>query len=245
MKFAKTNLLLAALVVAGGASTHAQEPSGIYIGAGVSPNFQSGGVPRLAGGTGAASAPQSSGFNTGMRGDLSLGWAFGTGLRAEIEGTLAGNNARTLNKANTGTGSAGQRGTAAAGVLANVIYDFTPPPVHIGGAALPLKPYLGAGFGYMSVYRKNSPEVALAGNAATYNYTSGAPAGQLIAGVAVPVSVVPGLDLTLDYRLLEIAGSGNSTVTATAGALNQKLIFGNRSVTDQSILLGVRYTFGG
>ncbi len=231
--------------MAAGASGHAKEPRGTYVGAGVGPNFLGGGVPRLAGGTGAASAPESSGFNTGLRGDLSLGWAFGTGLRAEIEGTFAGNNARRLNKPKTVTGSTGQKGEAAAGVLVNVIYDFTPPPVQIGGAALALKPYLGAGFGYMSVYRKNIPEVALAGSAATYNYTNGAPAGQFIAGVALPISAVPGVDVTLDYRLLEIAGNGNTTVTATAGALNHKLIFGNRSVTDQSVLLGVRYTFGG
>jgi hypothetical protein len=244
MKFVEANLLLAALVVAAGASAHAQEPRGLYIGSGIGPNFQGGGVPRLAGGTGAASA-QSRGVNTGARGDLSLGWAFGTGLRAEIEGTFAGNNARGFTKPRTGTGSTGQRGEAAAGVLANVIYDFTPPPLHIGGAALPLKPYLGAGFGYISVYRKNIPEVALAGHPATYHDINGEPAGQLIAGVALPVFGVTGLDVTLDYRLLEIAGSGNTTVTATAGALNQKLTFGNRSVTDQSILLGVRYTFGG
>jgi hypothetical protein len=43
---------------------------------------------------------------------------------------------------------------------------------------------------------------------------------------------------------MEIAGSGDCTVTATAGALHQSLLFKNRSQTDQSILLGVRYYFG-
>jgi hypothetical protein len=64
-------------------------------------------------------------------------------------------------------------------------------------------------------------------------------------GVAFPVAAAPGLDVTLDYRLLEIAGSGTTTVTEAAGGVSQKLTFDNRSVTDQSILLGVRYTFGG
>jgi opacity protein-like surface antigen len=245
MKSFVKNFLVTGFIVAAGTSAHAEGPSGIYIGAGVGPNFQGGGAPKLTGAPGAASVLQSSGFNTGARGDLSLGWAFGNGLRAEIEGTFTGNNAQKLSDDKTLAGSASQRGEAAAGVLANTIYEFSPPPLQIGGAVLPVKPYLGAGFGYVTVYRKNIPAVSVADHPATYNYTKGALARQLIAGVAFPVAAAPGLDVTLDYRLLEIASSGNTTMTAAAGGVSQKLTFDNRSVTDQSILLGVRYTFGG
>jgi len=115
--------LLAATMVALPLAANAQPIDGLYIGAGAGANlmqnehFKSGNITRTVN-------PRA-----GFAGLVNLGWGFGNGLRAEIEGDYRYNNA-------TGGGS-----EAKYGAMGNVLYDFW-------GVSPSIVPYVGAGVGY-------------------------------------------------------------------------------------------------
>lgn len=178
------------------------------------------------------------GFAPGFAGVLSLGWGFGNGLRAEIEG---------LYRSNETSGSSGVAGWAADGgingsqeswgVMGNVMLDL--------GQIGPVMPYIGIGAGYVvtdwSGVRGISQNGALR---MTVNDSDGQFAYQGIAGLAFPLSFAPGLALTAEYRFLgtlqprlqarfdnPITGATIARGTAEPDAYNQ------------SVMLGLRYAF--
>ena len=67
----------------------------------------------------------------------SLGWGFGNGLRAEVEGNYRHNDIRRSAPA-AAVGTSGHFRTY--GVMANVLYDFN--------LGMPVVPYIGGGVGY-------------------------------------------------------------------------------------------------
>jgi outer membrane protein OmpA-like peptidoglycan-associated protein len=106
--------------------------------------------------------------------------------------------------------------------MVNVLYDFN-------GISPTFVPYVGLGAGYQWV--NESLRVGVAGHEAD---TEGSFAYQAILGAALPISSVPGLSLTAEYRFMGLAGD------RTYDNLDVK--FGNNF--NHSILIGLRYAFG-
>lgn len=179
-------------------------------------------------------------FDVGFVGVASVGYGFGNGLRAEVEGNYRQNDiskVRLLGVAATVGGTA-----RSYGVMANVLYDFDPGFFGIGPSYV--QPYIGAGY-IDTQYAKLSASAA--GLSVTANGTSGRFGYQGIAGVAVPLTWlgVPGLTLTAEYRFL---GTDQPKVLADlrlggpSGQVLQRQGFKTANF-DHSALLGVRYAF--
>lgn len=179
------------------------------------------------------------GFAPGFAGVVSVGWGFGNGLRAEVEGTY---------RTNDTDGSSGVAGWAANGgisgrqdswgVMANLMVDL----VQIG----PVTPYVGVGAGYVTTDWAGVRGVSQNGALRmTVDDSSGRFAYQIIAGLAFPLSFAPGLALTAEYRFLatlqpslqvrfENTATGATVATGTA----------EPDSYNQSVMLGLRYAFG-
>ena len=164
--------LLAATVLALPLAAQAQPVSGLYVGAGAGVNFmQESKFNALGYGAKIETKP-------GWAAVGALGWGFGNGLRAEVEGNYRTNDV-DKSKVN-GAGTVGGRGTLSNyGVMANVLYDFQ--------TGTPFTPYVGVGAGYgwfeTNKYRASSPAL---GVSATSDDTAGAFAYQAIAGRLQP-----------------------------------------------------------
>jgi OmpA-OmpF porin, OOP family len=259
--------LLAATVLALPFAASAQPVTGLYVGAGAGVNItQQEDVKNLSFPT---IAPLGAGLatvgklksSTGFAGVLSVGWGFGNGFRAEIEGNYRNNSIGGF----TGTaidGSSVGGGTKQQtfGAMGNVLYDFI-------GVSPWVVPYIGAGVGWVGIAERyhafnqlpiaadalapGSAAVGAGGLAIAGKETKGAFAYQAILGAALPLSqVAPGLALTAEYRFLGTGGSnrsysGTATVTTAAGATATAptvLKLGN--VYNHAVLVGLRYNFG-
>ncbi|HBK04860.1 MAG TPA: hypothetical protein DDZ81_03240 [Acetobacteraceae bacterium] len=196
-------------------AAHAQTAQGLYIGLGGGLNIMQDEQVKSVGNV------NGSGVNLdtklGATGVGSIGWAYGNGLRAEVEFDYRYNG---LDKVSGPRGSVGLSGSEQKyGPMVNVLYDFTT-------LSPSVVPYIGAGAGYQWIHEDTN-----AGGAAG-NQTAGAFAYQGIVGAAIPVSAVPGLSLTGEYRFLGTAGDRNYSGIKLGNDYNH------------SILMGIRYAFG-
>jgi opacity protein-like surface antigen len=160
----------------------------------------------------------------------SLGYAFGNGFRVELEGSYRQNDLNGL----TGTTSAASAsGTIRNyGVMGNLLFDMD-----IG---LPwLYPYLGGGVGY-GWDQLNSARLSQGGTSFGTSDTEGGFAYQAIAGLSFPVSGVPGLSVTAEYRYHSVVGDETFHGSTPSGPAT--LALGTQH--DHDFLLGVRYAFG-
>ena len=267
--------LLAATLLAAPMVASAQPVTGLYIGGGVGANFtqqetisRQGAPVTLGTGSGPIFGTVGGDLtgSSGFAGVLSLGWGFGNGLRAEIEGNYR-NNSGTF----SGGSFFGEFGTVVGGgsreqkygAMANVLYDFN-------GLSPWVVPYLGVGVGYQAVNERwnafNSlpfstaliappgiTTVAPGGLSASGQGTEGSFAYQAIVGAAVPLySFVPGLAFTAEYRFLGTTGHRDyggtvRAVSTTAGVTTTRLTPGGIALGpsyNHTILLGLRYSFG-
>jgi outer membrane protein OmpA-like peptidoglycan-associated protein len=194
----------------------------------------------------------------GVAGAGAAGWGFGNGLRTEIEGFYATNSVREVRTHRVdglllplGDPTGSFRNYVA---MANLVYDVAVP-------GWPIVPYLGVGAGYgwldfhnaggVGLYRFRLPEnntytgpVQVSfGNANGFAY-------QAIAGVAVPVGFVPGLNLTLDYRFV---GTDRVDIPVERVALYNQKVNGvvptaqthdGFLLHDSVVMVGLRYAFG-
>jgi outer membrane protein OmpA-like peptidoglycan-associated protein len=242
LRFALAPALLAAALLAAPAS--AQFVEGPYVAGGAGLNL----VPdtdlnldRTAVlGLGAAGygARGSAGFVPGFGTVLSLGWGFGNGLRAEIEGSWRSNDVDSISGA---AGSA--RGPSPGGrqdswgVMGNLLLDLAV----IG----PVVPYVGVGLGYITTdwagVRSLSADGALR---MRVDDSDGRFAYQGIAGLAFPLSFAPGLAVTAEYRFLgvlqprlQVRYDNPATGAAVARGTVEPDAF------NHSLLLGLRYAF--
>ena len=217
----------------------AQPVTGLYVGAGVGVNIQAdqstttkvGGVTV---GHGHADA------EAGFAGLVNVGWGFGNGLRAEVEGNYRANSL------NHGSGSAAPGGVSVGGweqkfgPMVNALYDFN-------GLVPWLVPYVGVGIGYQGVNREGIHAAAPGVGVVTFNRsTAGSFAYQAIVGAAFPLTAIaPGLAATLEYRFLGLAGtrSDNGTAVPLAGPSVPLNVSSNQNY-NHSILVGLRYNFG-
>ncbi len=211
-----------------------QAVDGLYVGAGAGANFMPhetvDKTTRLSAftfnpatfGPNAGSAPASSSrgvgrlrFDPGGVGVGSIGYGFGNGLRVEVEGSYRYNGSDPNRLSEQKFGG-----------LANALFDFD-----VGSPRL--FPYLGVGAGYQWADR------------GFHDGRTGSFAYQAILGVATPVTAVPGLSVTLEYRFLGLAGSSRQN------GVPPDPLFGQGSSTttkfsddyNHSILLGARYAF--
>ncbi len=244
--------LLAATVLAMPFAASAQPVTGLYVGLGAGVNItQKEKVNNV-------STPIVGTFNTsgnlkgsvGFAGLVNVGWGFGNGLRAEIEGNYRNNH----NNGFTGTAFNGLGGGTTEqkfGGMANVLFDFN-------GITPWFVPYVGAGVGYVGINERFHAynNIPLTAGGATFApgtvavtggpSTKGSFVYQAILGAAFPLyTVAPGLAFTAEYRFFGTTGNRSYTGTASAvgvGTIPASVNLG--STYNHSILLGLRYNFG-
>jgi outer membrane protein OmpA-like peptidoglycan-associated protein/outer membrane protein W len=203
------NALLAATVMALPLAAQAQPVTGLYIGGGAGVNYMQDETVK----SGHSSANLET--DIGAVGVLSLGWGFGNGLRAEVEGDYRYNGLDKI----TGPGGGKVSGSEQKyGPMVNVLYDFTT-------LSPSFVPYIGAGAGYQWV----NEDISGAGGS---NKTAGAVAYQGILGAAIPIASVPGLAVTAEYRFMALPGDRTYGGSKLSDDYNH------------SILIGLRYAFG-
>jgi OmpA-OmpF porin, OOP family len=243
--------LVASTILAVPVLASAQPVSGLYIGGGGGWNHRDPSDVDLAGNAFglAPNAPARTNagrlkFEDGYVGVLSLGWGFGNGLRAEIEGNFRDNAIRNVTgfslNSTSNTGRVRQYGG-----MANVFYDFD--PGFFGFGTSYLQPYVGVGAGYV---------VSEYSNVGSYdpgqqlrlriNGSDGQFAYQGIAGLAFPLTWagVPGLTFTTEYRFFgtlepSLQGRVNSTVNGATLARGKV----EPENYNHSVLVGLRYAF--
>lgn len=211
--------LFAATVLALPAAATAQPISGLYVGAGAGMNFRQG---NNASGT-ALGVPVAGRTNTTIGYAIvgSVGWGFGNGIRAELEGSYRFNETRA------GGVFVGGTYIRQYGIMANALYDFD--LSGFGISPRTFMPYLGVGAGYVWTGVDTANGGAGFGTRGRFGY-------QAIVGGAIGLGdFVPGLALTAEYRYM---GTGRTTLNNVAPATNVRLTNNNHSA-----MLGLRYSF--
>src|SRR5277367_6641021 len=134
--------------------------------------------------------------NGGFTGLGSLGYAFGNGFRLELEGSYRQAGLNGLSGTTAPASVSGNINNY--GLMGNVLFDMD-----IG---MPwLYPYLGGGVGY-GWDELSSARFSQGGTTFSPSGTSGGFAWQAIAGLSFPVSGVPGLSVTAEYRYHSVVG---------------------------------------
>jgi outer membrane protein OmpA-like peptidoglycan-associated protein/outer membrane protein W len=233
--------LLAATILALPLAAHAQQMSGLYIGLGAGLNLpqQSSASVNIRG----AAAGTTSGrfdFDWEPAFVVSLGYAYGNGLRAEVEFSYRQNDATGSSgfglpgAANTG----GRLGTF--GFMLNGFYDFD-----VGPGSW-ITPYVGAGVGFMRVSADDIQRGVIAGAATSVTqFTQGewVFGYQAIIGAAFPVPAVsPNFSLTAEYRYMATLDAETNAARFTAGGVARGS--GELSNQNHAIFIGARYSFG-
>jgi OOP family OmpA-OmpF porin len=229
--------LLAATVLALPVAAQAQPVSGLYVGAAAGVNWKldaDGNYARAV--TSTVGAP-----TTGVAGKAkatnredvmglgSIGWGFGNGLRAELEGNYRTNRIKELSV----PGRAGTTGGGyldSFGPMVNVLYDF-----NFGS---PIVPYVGGGVGYgWSQVRQG----AALGFPTTQ--TKGEFAYQGILGVAYNLGdMAPGLALTLEGRYYATLDPNFKDASRLSPTQSQNVTWKPKN-ENASLLVGIRYAF--
>jgi outer membrane protein OmpA-like peptidoglycan-associated protein len=160
----------------------------------------------------------------GWVGAAEVGYNWGNNIRTEFEGTFSETNVRRY----FGFGASGRTDTW--GGFVNAFYDFDLTQFDI---ALPIVPYIGAGVGAMDwgqsttrvqgISRTNIPGVA--GNGVAFAY-------QAIGGFAYNID--DNWAATADFRYID-------TPTLQFGSNKPRYV--TNDLTQEQVLLGVRYTF--
>jgi OOP family OmpA-OmpF porin len=251
--------ILAAPLVAPLAAS-AQPVTGLYIGAGAGVNwvnspskFDLSGESRdvSAGNFGLPSNVTvnnvgKANFHTGWGGVASIGWGFGNGFRAEIEGNYRTNEVdsiRGFNLAPIGR-TGGWQSTY--GVMVNAFYDFDFANFGLGQSIF--QPYVGVGAGYAWTEWRNirgqSNAPGRGGAVLFANDTDAQFAYQGIVGVGTPLTWlgVTGLTLTAEYRFMGTLQP--EMFTTIRSPTNNQIGAAGRIQADNynhSVMLGLRY----
>ena len=225
--------LLAATMLALPVAAQSQPVTGLYVGAGIGLNMLMETDVDL---DNRFAAPRSgtAEFNYGYVGVISLGWGFGNGVRAEIEGSYRTNDIDTL----TGYGLTAPRASGSAfsyGVMGNALYDFDL------GTTIPLMPYIGLGAGYIVQNYDRVITTTSDGNSVFVPGSQGRFAYQAILGAAFQLdAVAPGLALTTEYRFMGTLGHEGDAVARRGTTELGSAEWNN---FNHSLLLGIRYAF--
>jgi OmpA-OmpF porin, OOP family len=240
MRLAGLALAIGSLV--GNAS--AQQVNGFYVGGGAGATTSGHTNTALAPNKDSTlSSPRSAlerDWELGTIGVLSLGYGFGNGLRAEIEGQLqynTGSSAIAFGRSVPANGN-----MMGYGVMGNILYDIDLRSIGINTTAV--VPYVGLGLGYM-IWAWNDVSATVGDSRQVIDDQNGVLAYQAIVGASFPITSVPGLSLTAEYRFYnefddpELKAKVTTTTTGTTRSQTIKIgNFGN------SGLIGLRYSFG-
>jgi len=191
---------------------------------------------------------KSANFGSGLATVLSLGWGFGNGLRAEVEGNYRGNysNQNGAGPAFRSVQAINGGGEEKSGFMVNVLYDFT------NAFGPGITPYLGAGLGWQYDRINNVQITGLlpagpsAGQPFGFRINNGTNtfAYQAIVGLAYSLaSWAPGLDATLEYRFLGTGGNRTYKAQFFAPQVATGTNFQVGSEANHSIMVGLRYAF--
>ena len=254
-----SNILLAATVLsvclpaASRAQVSSAPISGLYVGAGVGWNYlESEQLKNFATQSavfgGVSVNNKSVNFGSGLATVLSLGWGFGNGLRAEVEGNYRYNSNNANHSLPTFNSVQGTRnGTEnKAGVMVNALYDFT------NAFGPGITPYIGAGVGWQYIRESNLeifgllPAGPTAGQPYGFRINNGTNtfAYQAIVGASYSLaSWVPGLDATLEYRFLGTGGDRTYKAQFFAPRVATGTNFQVGSEYNHAIMVGLRYAF--
>jgi OmpA-OmpF porin, OOP family len=197
------------------------DPEGPYIGAAGGGNFMNDVSPHGAG------ADTRGRFDDSYVGLGTAGYNFGNGFRTELEGGYRRNDVDHVRGAAPGS-SGGALGMYT--VMVNGLYDFD--VTRYGVPSFGLVPHVGVGVGWAQ------PRFD---HASSFNGNSLSGKDNLFAYqgiVGVDYAVVPHVKMTLDYHYLG-TDNGDFHVTPGNGSSSART-----SITDQAVLLGVRYEFG-
>jgi outer membrane protein OmpA-like peptidoglycan-associated protein len=222
MNFRKT--LVAATLLALPVAANAQPVDGLYIGGGAGINLMQSESAKATSPGVATSIKKDMSSAPGPVIVLSLGYGFGNGLRAEVEGNFRYNSF-------SGNGYGGQEQKF--GGMANVLYDFV-------GLVPVVTPYVGVGVGYEGVKESNLHLSGAGATATASTNSKGSFAYQAILGASFPVAGVPGLSITGEYRFLGLAE--DRTYSGSVGALPASIKMDDNY--NHSFLVGFRYAFG-
>jgi OmpA-OmpF porin, OOP family len=172
-------------------------------------------------------ADNKSNFDSGYVGLGSVGWGFGNGFRAEVEGGYRRNDVRGVR--NSGVAGSGALGTET--IFVNGLYDID--PGLFGVQSYGFMPHVGVGVGWAR------PRFD---HAASYNGNTVSGKDDLLAyqGIAgVSYAVAPQIKVDLDYRYV---GTQNGTFNSSPGLTGVGSPT-RSSIQDQAVTLGVRYEF--
>ena len=181
-------------------------------------------------------------FDLGWTGVASIGWGFGNGIRAEIEGNYRNNEVDSIR--GFGIAPVGRVGgfQRTYGVMANVFYDFDFANFGLGQSIF--QPYVGIGAGYAWTDWNNVRGQNTGNGLAIFsNDTNGQFAYQGIVGVGTPLTWlgVTGLTLTAEYRFFGTLQPEQFTTISTAAG---RPIAAGKVESDNynhSVMLGLRY----
>ncbi|MCB4824778.1 OmpA family protein [Roseicella aerolata] len=223
-------VLLAATLLAAPWAAGAQPVEGLYLGAGaglnIVPESGDGGVRLVTRDVGAAAV-------------LSLGWGFGNGWRAEIEGNYRTDELDRISLNGQQIGGSGYYDKY--GVMANLLFDFD--LSSFGLSPRSYQPYIGFGGGYVWNEIRNA-RLSIGGSNYRIDDTDAQFAYQAIVGSAFGLGrLMPGLSLTAEYRFLgtldpkfSINRSSGPAVPGVPGSFEP-------TNHNHSVLLGLRYSF--
>jgi OOP family OmpA-OmpF porin len=222
--------VLAATCLAAPGLAHAEYVNGVYVSLGVGANFlqdQHLYSMELAGAPTSRFTGQAT-FDPGFAGVFSLGWGFGNGLRAELEGNYRYNSA---NKIPGGTLQSGYEQKY--GAMVNLLYDFN--------LGWPITPYIGVGVGEQTVEWRNGA-VTAPDTFIRLQHPDVDMAYQAILGAAFDLPI-PGLALTAEYRFLGQPGRHVVYGQYFAPGLAKPAEARFASDYNHSLLIGLRYAF--
>ena len=132
------------------------------------------------------------------------------------------------------------------GVFINALYDI---PLASFGFNSPIYPYVGVGGGYVHNQISNLHIAAVNSRSQVTQFIRGNGQNdnigvQGIAGFSFPLTALPGLSLTAEYRFLgEIGGRSYSEQYFGPGVYSREKLKQGSDDFNHSILLGVRYAF--
>ncbi len=228
MKF--RSILATSALVAVPLLAHAQNVTGPYVDLGVGANFT---FPL--GYTENKAAPDWWGGKLQTRpsyaGEIGIGYGFGNGLRAELDGNYYHNTIHASD-VTVDAGTAVNKhyrtsgGLNTYGFMLNGLYDLP-----LGWV---VQPYVGAGVGYEWLQLAHR---VIDGGGYYMGGSEGSFAYDLIAGLSYPLSFMPGLSATAEYRFTQLVSRPEYTLYYPGGVSNVKI----GQSFNNTILIGLRY----
>ena len=174
----------------------------------------------------------------GFAGVESMGWGFGNGLRAELEGDYRNN------PFNSGSGFLGGN-TTGHGREQKVRPDGER-VVRLQRAHTLVRALSRRRRGLPMGTRERVALTSLTepSSLALKNQTEGSFAYQAIVGAAFPMAAIPGLAITAEYRYMGLTGSRSYGAVSTVSATTRIGSVSLKNDHNNTILLGLRYNFG-